>query len=538
MKVVLLCCVAVLALPAAAGASRWAVGVPLGGMAQAEGALPGAKVLIPGKALLTVGPRPHLAGARYIERLDRKLRSVAFANTEPYAAEQWNLDAIHAWTYWPDPPQLQVIKVAVIDSGLDAGHPDFLGRVAAGRSFVGSPWTVDSDGHGTFVAGEIAADAFNHIGIAGEAFNAQLLVAKVVDDDGSVSLEGEVDAIHWAVTSGARVINLSLGGVRDPIDRSLDSYAPVEADAVAYAYAHGAVVVAAAGNGPQSPATPWNYADYPAALPHVVGVGAIQQNGVVPDYSNRDETFLDLTAPGAAMFSTIPRALIDSRLSGCLDVAYSNCGPGEFQGAIGTSFAAPEVSAAAALLLGAHPELSADQVSWILERSATDQTGATGCDACSDGHDALTGWGLVNVEAALRVATGPIPPPDSFEPNDGRGPAARQITTPKHFHASVDWWDDEDDYYAVFMHVGDVLYARVTPDRTRATLHLALVLPPVAGAQPSRKEPTTVRSVAVGNQWRASLTATVRGTYYVHISAAVRSRLPVGYTLAVSAKRR
>ena len=506
-------------------------------MAQAEAALPTAKVLIPGKALLAVGARPHLVGARYVERLDTKHRNVAFANTEPYAAEQWNLDAINAWTYWPAPPQLQVIKVAVIDSGLDAGHPEFLGRVAAGRSFVGSPWTVDNDGHGTFVAGEIAADAFNHIGIAGAAFNAQLLVAKVVDDDGSVSLEGEVDAIHWAITSGARVINLSLGGVRDPIDRSLDSYAPVEADAVEYAYAHGAVVVAAAGNGPQSPATPWNYADYPAALPHVIGVGAIQQNGVVPDYSNRDETFLDLTAPGAAMFSTVPRALIDTHLPTCLEVAYSNCGPGEFQGAIGTSFAAPEVSAAAALLLGARPELSADQVAWILERSANDQTGATGCTGCSPGHDALTGWGLVDVDAALRLATRPIPQPDAFEPNDGRGVAARQIVPPKQFHASVDWWDDEDDYYAVFMHVGDVLYARLTPDRTRASVHLTILPPPTsANARPTER-PLTVPAVAVGNQLRVVVKARVRGTYYVHVAGAVRSRLPIGYTLAVSATR-
>ena len=538
MRVAIAGVVAALMLPGSAIAGRWAVGVPAHGMAVARAALPAATVLVPGRTLVVVGSRPNLAGARYIERLDTAERKVAFANTEPYAAEQWNIDAIRAWTYWADPPQLHTVRVAVIDSGLDANHPDFLGRVAAGRSFVGSPWTTDADGHGTFVAGEIAADAFNHIGIAGAAFNAELLVAKVVDDDGSVSLEGEIQAIHWAVNNGARVINLSLGGVRDPLDHSLDSYSPAEADAVAYAYSRGAVVVAAVGNGPQSPTTPWSYADYPAALPHVLGVGAIQRNGVVPDYSNRDETFLDLTAPGAAMFSTIPRALIDAHVPQCLDVAYSNCGPSEFRGAIGTSFAAPEVSAAAALVLGANPDLSADQVVWLLERSAADQTGATGCTSCSDGHDALTGWGLVDVAEALRRATGPMPVPDGFEPNDGVGRVARQVAPPKRFHAAVDWWDDVDDVYAVFMHVGDVLYARVTPDRTRASVQLTASEPLTAGSHRAGRRPAVIRAVAVGKQLRVVVRANVRGTYYVCVTAAVRSRTPIGYAIAISASRR
>ena len=111
------------------------------------------------------------------------------------------------------------VKVAVIDSGIDYGHPEFAGRVIAGRSFVaGSSWKRDTDGHGTFVAGLIAADPGNGQGIAGLAFNAQLLIAKVVQPDGNVYLPGEVAAIKWAVRAGAQVINLSLGGGRDPQD--------------------------------------------------------------------------------------------------------------------------------------------------------------------------------------------------------------------------------------------------------------------------------------------------------------------------------
>src|SRR6185312_7152796 len=151
---------------------------------------------------------------------------------------------------------------------------------------------------------------------AGLAFNAQLLVAKVVTPDGEVSLKAEVAAIRWAVDNGARVINLSLGGVRDPFDAELDTYSPAEQAAIGYAVAHDVVVVAAVGNGTQSPSTPWPFAHYPAALPHV--------------------------------------------------------------------------SAAAALLLGEVPTLTAPPAAWLLERSAVDESTTDGCGACPAGRDALT----------------------------------------------------------------------------------------------------------------------------------------------------
>ncbi len=190
--------------------------------------------------------------------------------------------------------------------------------------------------------------------MAGLAFNARLIIAKVVGPDGTVSLPAEVAAIRWAVAQGARVINLSLGGVRDPLDPELDTYSPLEQAAVEYAYSKGVVVVAAVGNGPQSPATPWRFAHYPAALPHVIGVSAVRRDGSVPAYSNRDAVYNDLAAPGDDIFSTIPQHLVDHR-AGCADHPYSDCGSFEFKDAIGTSFAAPQVSAAAALLIGERP---------------------------------------------------------------------------------------------------------------------------------------------------------------------------------------
>src|SRR5262249_14848811 len=129
------------------------------------------------------------------------------------------------------------------DSGIDGTHPDLRGRVVAAKSFVGGSPYRDEQGHGTFVAGEIAANPFNGAGIAGLAFNARLMIAKVVGLDGTVSLQAEVAAIHWAADNGARVINLSLGGVRDPLSPQLDTYSPLEQAAVEYAYAKGVVIV-------------------------------------------------------------------------------------------------------------------------------------------------------------------------------------------------------------------------------------------------------------------------------------------------------
>jgi subtilisin family serine protease len=305
--------------------------------------------------------------------------AAAFANTEPYAAQEWYLDQDQAWSFWPTMPSLTPVKVAIIDSGIDGTHPDLAGRVVAARSFVGGSPYRDEQGHGTFVAGEIAANPTNAVGMAGLAFNARLIVAKVVAADGEVSLPAEVAGIRWAVDEGARVVNLSLGGVRDPLNPSLDTYSPLERAAVEYAYSKGAVVVAAVGNGTQSPSMPWRYAAYPAALPHVIGVSAVRRNGSVPDYSNRDAVYVDVAAPGADMFSTIPANLVADD-SGCTD-PYSDCGPLELRDAIGTSFAAPQVSAAAALILGIDPSLTPDQVAYVIERSADDASTLYGCGA-------------------------------------------------------------------------------------------------------------------------------------------------------------
>jgi subtilisin family serine protease len=455
--------------------------------------------------------------------------ALAFDNLEPLAAKEWYLEQDQAWTYWSAPPKLAPVKVAVIDSGIDGSHPEFAGRIVAARSFVGGSPFHDDQGHGTFVAGEIGANPFNSEGIAGLAFNAQLMIAKVVGADGNVSLRGEVAAIHWAVDNGARVINLSLGGVRDPLDPSLDTYSPLEQAAVEYAYSKGAVVVAAVGNGPQSPATPWNFAHYPSALPHVIGVSAVRQSGSVPDYSNRDTIYNDIAAPGDAMFSTIPQSLVDASRPGCADHPYSDCGPFEFREAIGTSFAAPQVAAAAALLLGENPSLRPDQVAWLLERSADDATPATGCSSCSAGRDRFTGWGTLDVNAALvALTTAALPPADHYEPNDDAGPWAHALPPlPRTIEATL-------DVYRVHLDKGRRLFARVTP-ATGNAVRMELWAPGTVRVEGlDAQEPRLARSKLAGGQARLSYTALKTGTYYLELKLVQKNTIPVAYKLALA----
>jgi subtilisin family serine protease len=463
----------------------------------------------------------------------------AFDNTEPLGASQWYLDQDQAWSFWSAPPQLFPVKVAVIDSGIDGTHPEFTGRVVAAKSFVGGSAYTDQQGHGTFVAGEIAANPFNGVGIAGIAFNAQLMIAKVVGPDGTVSLSGEVAAIRWAVAGGARVINLSLGGVRDPLNPNLDTYSPLEQAAVEYAYSKGVVVVAAVGNGPQSPATPWRFAHYPAALPHVIGVSALRRNGSVPAYSNRDAVYDDLAAPGDGIFSTIPSGLIDPR-AGCEDHPYSDCGPFEFKDAIGTSFAAPQVSAAAALLLGQDPKLAAEQVAWLLERSADDANPSTGCAQCPDGRDLYSGWGRVDVLAALTLlGEGGLPQPDRYEPNDDAGPWSHALPPlPRSIDASLDYWDDNIDVYRVHLNAGVRLFARLTPSGA-AAVHLELWAPGtqhVDGLSVDTSARLT-QSRRVGAQERLSFHAAKAGIYYLEAKLVSKTRDPLRYRLALTRSR-
>ncbi|HJQ51708.1 MAG TPA: S8 family serine peptidase [Gaiellaceae bacterium] len=399
--------------------------------------------------------------------------AAAFTPTNTYYTKQWYLAQDQAFDAWPTgPPTLQPVKVALIDSGVDCALPDFANQIAAKKSFVGGDPCMDSQGHGTIVAGEIAG-ALDAAGVVGLAYRSQLVVAKVVAPDGTIPLQAEADAIRWAVQQGARVINMSFGAVRDPASPALDTYSKVEAQAVAYAVKHKAIVVAAVGNSDEAYATPWPYASWPAALPHVIGVGALSRSGGVPDFSDQDQTYVDLAAPGVGIFSTFPRVLTAAQAS-CTPQGYTDCAKGDYHSPEGTSFAAPQVSAAAAVLLGLNPALSPSQVTTILERNTDDVGPAAICggDPCPSGRDKFSGWGSLDVQKAVAALdSGVLPPSDHFEPNDSVSQAYR-LTGPRPVAgATLDYWDDPVDVYRVKLARGQRLLARV---RSRPTVSVVL----------------------------------------------------------------
>jgi len=472
----------------------------------------------------------RIHGVRWVEWLGTRKRRLAFSPNDTLAAKQWYLQQDRAFDFWPELPLLPPVKVAVVDSGIDLGHPDFASRVAASKSFVGGSVT-DVQGHGTFVAGEIAAATNNAQGIAGIAFPAQLLIAKVVHSDGTISLEAEANGIRWAADQGARVINLSLGGLRDPRNPSRDTYSPLEAAAVAYAVSKGAVVVAAVGNSDAAPSNPWPYASYPAALPHVIGVSSIGRTNAVSSFSDRDAVFNDVAAPGEDILSTVPRSLTKDS-PGCVDQGYSDCGPDDLRHARGTSFAAPQVSAAAALLIAEYPALKASQVEYLLERSADDLNSSDGCPACATGRDPLSGWGKLDIAAALAAATGPLPHADAFESNDDVGGHSGVLVARQgSLTATLDFWDDPSDVYPVELVARRRLTVSLSGSLAGAA-RIALWGPrtrTVYGVSDTR---ALARSTRVGVTQRMSYVAAKGngGRYYVQVLA--RRPLSGAYTLS------
>jgi subtilisin family serine protease len=365
----------------------------------------------------------------------------------------------------------------------------------------------------------IAAEHDNAIGIAGLAPSAKLLVAKVVTKSRAIPVDAEARAIRWAVDNGARVINMSLGGIRDPLDPDRDTYSRLEADAVAYAVSSGVVVVAAVGNSDQAPASPWKYASYPAALPHVLGVSATTSTGGIPSFSNRDFVYNDIAAPGLSILSILPRPLT-ARFPACSDQGYSSCGPDEYREAQGTSFAAPQVSAAAAVLLGLRPTLSPEQVTKILESTAIDLDATTGCVACAEGRDAYSGWGRLDVAGAVAALSKHLPVRDSYESNDdvGAGRAYEVFGANRRVYAVVDFWDDQDDVYAIRLERKQPVYVGLTGTDPSVDLSLAFWLPQTRSIERVDNFRFRVRaSVREGSRQYLSYRPEVTGTYYVQV---------------------
>jgi len=527
IRLALACLTAALLAPSAE-AARYAVGAAsVADLPRLQRALgPGAESLAPLPALVVeraTAPRASaLPGATYVERLG--VRRLSWVPNDPL--KQWHLTVNRAFDFWDAAPSLPPVRVAVIDSGIDATHPEFVGnKIAEAMSFVGGSARVDREGHGTFVAGLIAAGVDNAVGIAGMAPSAELLVAKVVNGDDLIDVEAEVKAIRWAVENDAGVINMSLGGFRDPRDPDRDAFSPLEAAAIGYAHGKGVVVVAAVGNSDEVPPTPWPFASYPAALPHVLGVSAFARDGSVPAFSNRDKIYNDITAPGQAILSTFPLELTAGAKE-CAEQGYSTCANddfADFRKGEGTSFAAPQVSAAAAVLLAVRPSLRPEQVTALLTRTARDVNAATGCRACPLQRDALTGWGRLDVTAALRQLSGQIPARDRLEPNDDAGEQAAMLWGQTvRLEATLDFWDDQNDVYAIRLRRGQPVYVSVRGPPGHDT-NLILWSPGTKHVDDLASLGLVARqSARPGPREYLSYRAPKAGTYYVQVKLGAR----------------
>lgn len=274
-----------------------------------------------------------------------------------YTQGQYNLDLINIFDAWDITTGSEDIIIAIIDSGIDTDHDEFTGRISelsynSSTNKVGISEVEDDLGHGTNVAGIIAAERNNNLGIDGITDNVQLLIIKANNaGEETYANSNIVEGIYYAVDNGADIINLSLGSESNDLAIS---------EAIDYAYENEVFVVAASGNDGT------NVPIYPAALPNVISVGSIGENSTISDFSSFGES-IDLVAPGELIYTTH------------LDNGYAQVS--------GTSFAAPHVAAVLALLLS-NGIYSFPEVHEIIYQSAI--------DLGTIGKDIYYGYGLID----------------------------------------------------------------------------------------------------------------------------------------------
>jgi subtilisin family serine protease len=308
---------------------------------------------------------------------------------DAYFSFQKDLDAIDIRSAWDTTTCDSSVTVAVLDTGIDLDHPDLVDNLwvnsgeipgngidddgngfvddVHGINLVASTLTPDDDnGHGTHVAGTIAAKGNNQIGISGICWNAKVMAVKFLSANGSGDLYSAIEGIEYAVSKGARIINASWGTYGD---------SSLLKEAIKTAAESGVIISAAAGNeANDTDQTP----HYPSAydLSNIISVAAVHDSHIFADsFSNYGKISVDIGAPGVSILSTIPDAAYDS---------YS-----------GTSMAAPHVSGVIAMLLSLRPDLTVAQLKQALFSSVTYNTTLT---------DKVLTKGVLNAKAAIDEA--------------------------------------------------------------------------------------------------------------------------------------
>ena len=319
---------------------------------------------------------------------DYVAHACATAN-DPYAVSgaEWHLSKIQAFQAWDYTIGATNVVIAVLDSGVNAAHPDLAGHVLPGYDFVNSDAEpIDDFGHGTAVTGTLVAAGNNGIGVAGVAYGCTVLPVKVMDAWGSASHSTIAQGIEYAIQQGAQIINLSLGG---------DWSSSTLQNAINDAWSNNVVIVAAAGNNGST------VPQYPGACDHVLAVAASEPDDTRCWFSSYG-SYVGLYAPGDSIWTT-QRDLNNPY------AAWS-----------GTSFSSPIVAAVAGLVLAGAPSLSNSQLIEVLKQTSD--------DLGDPGYDPVFAYGRVNAFRAVSAVTSispssstttnlaPSPPPQDLPP--------------------------------------------------------------------------------------------------------------------------
>lgn len=287
---------------------------------------------------------------------------------DPLSPFQYALARIDASGAWSVTTGSSMVKIAILDTGVAADHPDLQGRVLPGYDFVNNIADAsDDEGHGTHTAGIAAAAGDNGEGIAGMCWQCQILPVKVLNEQGEGLDEWIAQGVRYAVDNGARILNLSLGGPEDN---------PILHEAIKYAASKNALIVTTAGN----MADQGNPIQYPAAYEEALAVGATDEHDRRAFFSGV-QPYVDVSAPGWNIPSTFDPG-------GLRYVAFS-----------GTSEAAPHVAGLAGLLLSINPDLDAQTLRRIILETAD--------DLGPPGHDWEYGAGRINAGRAVAAVRRP-----------------------------------------------------------------------------------------------------------------------------------
>jgi type VII secretion-associated serine protease mycosin len=346
-------------------------------------------------AELASDPAVAWAEPDYVVELADEGETAAVSVSDPRAGEQYSLDRMRVRDAWSLETGAARI-VAVLDTGVHFAHPDLQGRLLTDRDydFVNNDSSAaDDNGHGTWVAGIIAAEVNDGFGIAGISWSDKILPVKIMNSNGTGSTSDLAAGIKWAADHGATVINMSVGGF---------PYSQLVKDAVDYAWGKGVVLVGAAGNNHREESF------YPASYPNVVSVSATQMDDEFTHWSSYGPN-VDVSAPGGSVLTT-----------NCDRAKVSACPYyGDHIVISGTSFAAPNVAGVVALIRARYPTYTPAQIVSRLKNTVD--------DLGYPGWDNRYGTGRVNAFRAVGGSPAAVPRQtgDALEANNAIATADR-----------------------------------------------------------------------------------------------------------------